>query len=255
MKERSAFNPTLQPPMEPTAAMVRQLATPSGRFLDLHLVRFDAATFNVQSFATAGISLPLAVARSVVVRQAEYFYGRLAASAALKSLGSANGHIGVGKGREPVWPEGFVGSISHVLGLAAAVAGDRNNHVALGLDLERTAQGPALSALRAVALSEPELETLRSVGGALSQQELVTLSFSAKESLFKGAYPTVQTFFDFSAAQIQAIELDRGVVVLSIAADLHDNFRHGRRCEIGFSRLDAETFVTVFDDAVFGEGR
>lgn len=238
--------------MEPTATTVRRLTTPSGRFLDLHLARFDAATFDLQLFATAGISQPSAVARSVVVRQAEYFYGRLSASAALKSLGSANGHVGVGKGREPIWPEGFVGSISHVAGLAAAVAGYRKHHVALGLDLERTAHGSAFSALCAVALSEPELKALHSVGGALSQQELVTLSFSAKESLFKGAYPTVQAFFDFSAAQIEAIELDRGVVVLSIAADLHDNFRRGRRCEIGYFRLDAETFVTVFDDAVYG---
>jgi enterobactin synthetase component D len=228
--------------------IARHLMTlPGGNMLRLHLASFVAAKFDLSLFAEARMELPVAIGRSVRKRQAEFFFGRLAARSALRDLGIEVGNIPVGTSREPVWPPGTVGSISHVDGLAGAVASASAHHGGLGIDLERTAHGQSQSALRDSAIDRWELARLSTVVGALSLDELVTLVFSAKESLYKAAYCTVGRFFGFEAARVEAVDVLRGIIVLVLTEELHPDFPRGRRCNIAFLRLDPETFLTVFD--------
>lgn len=79
-------------------------------------------------------------------RLAEFAQGRMHARAALAQLGLASACIAVATDRSPVWPEGFVGSISHVPadparkrpGQVIAVAARTTDCSGLGVDLERT---------------------------------------------------------------------------------------------------------------------
>lgn len=230
-------------------ALIRHhpLTLPGGDTLRLHLVQFAAAQFDPSSFAMAGIACPPAIARSVPKRQAEFFYGRLAAHAALRDFGTPAQEIPVGAGREPVWPVDVVGSISHTAGLAGAVAGARARHRGLGIDLERTARGQSQAALRQTVIDADELSYLRAASGTLTLDELVTLVFSAKESLYKAAYGTVRSFFGYEAARVAEVDEPRGIVTLVLAEDLHPEFARGRVCAIAFERLDRETFVTAFE--------
>lgn len=225
------------------------LPLPGSGQLRLHLVPFVAAEFELGAFEKAGIRLPPAVAQSVVKRQAEFFFGRLAARAALLEQGATALEVPIGPAREPVWPPHFVGSISHIDGLAAAVVAPSARHTGLGIDLERTAHGQDQDALRQIAVDAEELALLSEDAGPLSLDELVTLAFSAKESLYKGLYSTVGRFFGFEAARLEAIDPVRGVISLRLTEELCAPFRHGSRHDIAFARLGPDTFITAFDAA------
>ena len=53
-------------------------------------------------------------------RQWEFTAGRLCAVQAIRGLGGSETEIPVGERGEPIWPKGFVGSITHTQGYAAA---------------------------------------------------------------------------------------------------------------------------------------
>src|ERR1700679_1440183 len=85
----------------------------NGVTLPVHLITFDIEYFCPEAFAATGIACPPSVARAVRSRQAEFFFGRLAARSVLAALNAPPGEVSVGASREPVWPPGIVGSISH----------------------------------------------------------------------------------------------------------------------------------------------
>jgi enterobactin synthetase component D len=231
--------------IEMTPTTFHPLPLPNGGTLRLHLVPFATDEFSRTAFGAAGIACPPSIARSVPKRQAEFFFGRLAACAALQDFGSATTDVLVGAKREPVWPAGAVGSISHIDGLAGAAVGARAYFDGLGIDLERTARGESQTALRKTVLDPDELRRLYTIGGTLTLDELVTLVFSAKESLYKAAYGTIGRLFGFEAARLETADVSRGTITLVLAENLHRKFARGRICEVAFSRLDSETFVTA----------
>ena len=64
----------------------------------------------------------MAIERAVDKRRAEFTRGRACAREALSELGVPPQPIPVGTHRQPVWPLGVVGSITHCKGLVVAVA-------------------------------------------------------------------------------------------------------------------------------------
>lgn len=181
------------------------------------------------------------------MRQAEFCYGRVAASAALQDLGLAKIEVPVGAQREPVWPQGVLGSISHIDGLAGAAVAACTHLDGLGIDLERTTRGESQAALRETVLDAEELTLLKRIHGTLTLEEKVTLVFSAKESLYKAAYRTVGRLFGFDAARVQLVDDFRGTIRLVLTETLHWKFERGQICEMAFYRLDSETFITIFE--------
>lgn len=103
--------------------------------------------------------------------------------------------ISVGDDRAPIWPTGFVGSISHSPNWTWAVAAPLNKLKNVGIDTEAV-------------LSLDSYEVVRQEIGSLSEWSLLnnqslrpeletTLMFSAKEAYFKLWYPIVHQFYDF----------------------------------------------------------
>ena len=118
-----------------------------------------------------------ALERAVPRRVAEFRRGRACARAALERLGVPACAIAVGKEREPIWPAGVVGSITHGGGLVAAVAARRERIAALGLDVEPA--GPLPEGTRGLIVHPSE-----DAGDGLEK-----VVFSAKESIFKALFP------------------------------------------------------------------
>ena len=85
------------------------------------VLEVDAQQTALSDFARHGVHCPPAVERSVPRRRAEYLAGRRAAQAALLEHGVAACDIGTGGDRAPAWPEGYTGSITHSVRMAAAV--------------------------------------------------------------------------------------------------------------------------------------
>ncbi len=139
-----------------------------------------------------------AVERAVPSRRLEFARGRACARRALAAVGGAAGPIPVGPSREPVWPEGFVGAITHCDGMVAAVAARREDVSAIGLDGE--VARPLRDEVRRLVVHPAEaIGELGPLAG--------TLLFSAKESIHKAVFPLEGVWLDFLDVRV---ELDRG---------------------------------------------
>jgi len=150
----------------------------------------------------AGIALPAELERAVAKRRLEFLAGRSCAREAIaRLLGRPfESSIAVGVDRAPQWPEGVVGAITHTHGFAAAAVAGTGDARGLGLDTEPILSPEAMEAVATQATVPGELDALAAVG--LPAAHLLTVVYSAKESLFKCLYPRVGHYFDFRDARI-----------------------------------------------------
>lgn len=132
------------------------------------------------------------VERSVPMRRAEFARGRWCAHKALDALGGPSDAILPGAGREPRWPNGFVGSITHTADFVAAVVAP-DPYRGLGIDVELNRQLPA-------GVREHVLTASEQQRGMSHELELVT--FCAKEAVYKAVYPLTQSWLDFPDVEI-----------------------------------------------------
>ena len=96
--------------------MIYQLAPPLLLDGDCRQVSclFDGTLLQPDTADQLGLALPVTLDKAVQKRKAEFLAGRYCARAALAQLdGSLAVNIGIGANREPLWPPGFVGSITH----------------------------------------------------------------------------------------------------------------------------------------------
>ncbi|MCC4588124.1 4'-phosphopantetheinyl transferase superfamily protein [Xanthomonas sp. NCPPB 1067] len=210
----------------------------------LYTLAFDAERFQPQAFAAAAIACPDSIARSVRKRQAEFLFGRLAARLALgEVLGpvQAQAEIAIGTARQPCWPAGSLGSISHSDGCAAAVALRSGQAHGIGIDLERLLAPAAREAVLGMAIDGNEADLLAAAADAQwSHDALLTALFSAKESLFKAAFGAVGRYFDFAAARVCAVDMMQQRLHLRLTETLCAQFVRAQVCQIGFARLDLD---------------
>lgn len=218
-----------------------QVEVPGLGPLAVFAARFPAAGFDPAGFARCGLDCPPHIARSVPKRQAEYLHGRLAAIGALRHIGRETRAIPTGAHREPVWPAGTVGSITHTAGLAAAVALPAARGVRVGIDLERLAEGDALTALAQTVVSASEMERLAPHPTAAA----LTAVFSAKESFYKAAFAEVGRFFDFDALAVDRLDPATGSIGFTLRHDLTARLRAGGTVNVHHAWIEPSLVLTV----------
>lgn len=196
----------------------------STRLVDCHLVTasFDPAGQGEPEFARYGLT----VTGSNGKRQCEFLAGRLCAAQALHNAGN---HFSL-LGRDPLtgrpqWPNGWHGSITHSHGQAAAVVAPADTWRGIGLDLERLIATQRAQRLRHAVLGETEQHWLKSTN-AENDARILTLIFSAKESLFKALNPLTGVYFGFQDAKVTSLE-QSGEVTLQLNRDLSGDYRAG----------------------------
>ena len=134
-----------------------------------------------------------AVRKAVPARRAEFARGRACARAALAALGVRPVPVQVGPDREPMWPDGVVGSITHAHDRIAAAVAPVSSLDALGIDVETSRPLPP-DVRDEVVLDEDRIE-------AGSAADLVV--FSAKEALFKAIFPGTRVWMGFDAVVLR----------------------------------------------------
>lgn len=149
------------------------------------------------SIATLAAAERPAAARMSHRRLREFSAGREHARAALEQLGLRSPGVAVGPGRAPLWPAGFVGSISHAGNLVLAVAAPTTALRAIGVDLEPAV--PLDADLVHRVCRPGELERLASPASAAQRAKLI---FSAKESVYKCVAPLTGVFLEFEDVEI-----------------------------------------------------
>ncbi|MFC6337496.1 4'-phosphopantetheinyl transferase superfamily protein [Pseudomonas sp. CCM 7891] len=205
--------------------------------------RFDPALLVAGDFQRSAVPPPASIQRSVAKRQAEFLAGRLCARAALQQLEGLDCVPAIGEDRAPVWPPHISGSITHSTGHAAAIVAHKTQWRGLGMDLENMLDLERAERLAGEILTADELQRMAS-GPRDQVAQLVTLTFSAKESLFKALYPIVQKRFYFEHAEIVHWS-ESGHVRLRLLTDLSNEWCHGTELEAQFAVHEGQLLSLV----------
>jgi len=157
-----------------------------------------------------GFSLPAGLESAIDKRRREYLAGRISAGRALRHLlgpEASEGEIVGDDDDVPRWPEGVVGSISHGAGFGFAAVAAADRYRGLGVDVERVVSARQAGRLGARVLNEREMSLRRGgAGGSLTEAEMFTLVFSAKESAYKALFPRYRRFLGFSDVELERRE-------------------------------------------------
>lgn len=238
------------PPLSPLTPFLLQrdrLPLPGSPDLLLHRICFDAAAFTPASFAAQGMALPASLQGAAPKRLGEFLAGRLAAREALRPFGLAGSTVAIGSAREPLWPEGMEGSISHsqLAGQGVALCGVRPAQGGMGLDLEAWLEADQAAQLWPGIVDEDEWGRLEAGAGAvgLDRAQGLTLVFSAKESLFKALHPRVGRYFDFLDARW--LTLTDQTLTLELKAPLTPTLPAGWRCTLHWQPLPGGVLTTL----------
>ncbi len=140
------------------------------------------------------------VAGASGARRREFATGRHCAHQALAKLGITGTPVLAGTNREPLWPAGIVGSITHCPGYRAAAVARERECASLGIDAEPNQPLPA-GVLDVIALPQevPRLPVLAAAAPGVCWDRLL---FCAKESVFKAWFPVARRWLDFGDADI-----------------------------------------------------
>jgi 4'-phosphopantetheinyl transferase EntD len=137
------------------------------------------------------------VARAVGARRAEFTTVRTCARIALAELGVAPGPVLSGPKREPLWPAGIVGSITHCDGYRAVAVARTADVISLGIDAEPHAALP--DGILERVTRPAERAHLRSLPPGPHWDRLL---FSAKESVYKTWFPLAGRWLGFEDAEL-----------------------------------------------------
>jgi 4'-phosphopantetheinyl transferase EntD len=174
-------------------------------------------------------------------RRTEFALGRTAARQALRELGLGNPPPVLQKaGREPSWPQGIVGSITHCGSWALAAVARSKFLEGLGIDLEDVEAVPHQEIADLVCRA-PEREWV--FQGGDSRLKLAML-FSAKESAYKALHPLCRRFFDFHGVEL-TWSPQRGIFRGVLCVRLNRKFPKGYSFEVSCQRSANFVFTHV----------
>lgn len=200
-----------------------KLPKPADAFVEAHLERLDEK-----------------ILRAVPKRQAEFISGRLACSHAIENLRGVQVWVKSKATREPDWPAGIVGSISHNDHVAVAVVGKTQDFLGLGYDLEECESEKSNDFLAPIYTEKDH--TLKDQL-PMEPEVFSYLLFSAKEALFKCLFPTVKVMFGFECCYMSELQLESGSFFLTLTSDLHP-FKAGEVFK-GYFDFQNETVETL----------
>ncbi|AHG18641.1 4'-phosphopantetheinyl transferase [Chania multitudinisentens RB-25] len=203
---------------------------------------FSTAAYRDEAFPLVGIDLPEHLVSAVPKRRAEYLAGRYLARQVLGELGHHNFTLLRGEDRAPLWPQGIAGAISHNTDMALCAVHRENGMGGIGIDVETRMLSKRAEALWSGIVSKEECAWLRQQPQAFDQ--LLTLVFSAKESLFKALYPQVRHYFDFLDARFIQLNLQQQTFELELLKTLTPQCHIGRRFT-GHFLFEDDTITTM----------
>jgi len=160
------------------------------------------------------------------LRQSIFDMGRACAAELLADLGSCETSVAMAADRSPVWPQGYVGSITHTDDLVGVAVARRKDYRSIGIDAEAIVEPEATAEIDDLCMSETERALRDSV--EINPQTFSSLCFSAKESFFKCLYPLAGVWFDFLDAEIACFDADLQRLQMRLLRDLPSGFRQGQ---------------------------
>jgi enterobactin synthetase component D len=182
---------------------------------------------------------PLLSPKASAKRARELKMGRTAARQALQTLGAgAPIALPAAADRRPLWPEGFLGSITHCGDYAMAAAAHRGTAAGLGIDLETVRREMKYDISRHICDSA-EIEWINSIPADYICRSIVL--FSAKEALFKALYPICERYFSFRDAELLPLEAGQALRA-RLLVDLGGDLPRGSCFKVGYQLRESYIF-------------
>lgn len=170
---------------------------PTGLVLDVAAVQDHMADIPLAEQA-----LVIAAVRS---RREEFSSARHLAHRLLEKQGEAMHPILTDLDRSPLWPKGWLGSLSHGRKWCAAVLARSGGGLkGVGIDLEEIR--PIREDLYAEILTESEMQEMRRSKAPATHAAHVLSCFSIKEAVYKAMHPIGNHGLGFQAMQIRRLE-------------------------------------------------
>ncbi|MCS4307009.1 4'-phosphopantetheinyl transferase EntD [Rheinheimera pacifica] len=181
--------------------------------------QFDVSRYNDTLFKHYGITMPDSLLRAVPKRRCEYLAGRVLFQQLLQEHNQPAWPLLNTPAGAPLWPPGYTGSVSHSDGTAICCLCPTGVYQATGIDIETILSTKTGTDIEQLILQPAEQHLLRQLT-AVTYTELLTIAFSAKESLYKALYPQVQRFFGFEDAAITNIKAETQQFTLCLTSPL-----------------------------------
>lgn len=195
-----------------------------------HPAHYDESFFNLLSVEHPPFNGALAT------RKAEFLVGRYCASKLLAKFGVAGFPLRVGENREPLWPHGFVGSISHCQNWVHCEVASAPNYAGIGVDLEQPICEASFDSVRKIVITQKEQELFWETAKLFDDSLLVaTLYFSAKESFFKASFGQVGHYFDFDVVHLVALDETNRQCELELQTSLSGSLPASKRVTTSFN--------------------
>lgn len=213
----------------------------------VHGLRLAEPTDEVLTWLVAsGVQVDPSLAQAILKRRAQFVAGRFCARAALRTVAPevAERAVGIAENREPAWPAGVVGSVSHTHGYVAAAVARADALRGVGIDFERWVREESHRGIASHVARDGELDALVARTG-WSLRELVTLVFSAKESVYKCLYPEVQRWFGFHDARVIDVDVAGGAFVAELTVALTPSLPAGTALAGRFEVLDGALVTAI----------
>ncbi|MCX2947600.1 4'-phosphopantetheinyl transferase family protein [Lentzea sp. NEAU-D7] len=137
---------------------------------------------------------------AVPKRRFEFGTVRACAREAMRALDVAPAAILPGPKREPLWPDGVVGSLTHCAGYRAAALARTSDFETIGIDAEPHLPAPD-GVLGAIAIPA-ELGRMAGLNADDPKICWDRLLFSAKETTYKAWFPVTRRWLGFEDADI-----------------------------------------------------
>jgi enterobactin synthetase component D len=224
------------------------LASPAlfPRFVAQHTIGFDEADAADRDALLASVPLPAELAGAVAKRQLEFVAGRYCARLALARCSSADAGalIGSGPNREPRWPVGIVGAITHTQGYASVAVARSSQASGIGLDAEVWIDADTAARIGSLVAHRAELDAAVAALG-WSPARALALLFSAKESVFKCLFPRVGHYFDFLDATVTVADPARGELSAELQVTLTPALRAGHVVAGRFDHDDRRVYTAA----------
>ena len=141
------------------------------------------------------------IAKAVAERRREFITARRCARTALRAFGYLDAPIRTGPEREPQWPAGMTGSITHCAGYRSAAVARIADMSLLGIDAEL--HGPLPDGVIERIARPAEKDMLGRLGITHPGVHWGRLLFSAKESVYKAWYPLTGRWLGFEEADLR----------------------------------------------------
>ena len=206
---------------------------------------YNSEYYRVSLYRDLRVPFPDTLRNAVTKRQAEFLAGRFTVKQTLNDLGVEEDEVPIGNGRAPIWPDGIVASLTHTDTVAMCIAAPKHNLEFIGVDIENNFSSDSVREIKANIICAGEERLLQSVK-RITMAQLLTIVFSAKESLFKALYYSVGSYFDFHSARVSSFCFESCMITMRLTEDLSERYLKGHEVSGCFSMDESRVLTCVF---------